>query len=124
MYSAVRGFWPVRELADLADGPTGRGEVSKGWVFVCLGVQCDEFNPITVAERRTRPIMTCRCVSDSLLAYGLKIPPAKNRALHYDTASSQHRWLRERATMLTFISALSVLNVMLEIGLYVIACLV
>ena len=86
MYSAVHGFWPVLELADLADGPTGRGEVSKGWVFVCFEVQCDEFNPIMVAVR-TRPIMTCRCVSDSLLAYGLKIPPAKNRALHYNSTT-------------------------------------
>ena len=123
MYSAVHGFWPVWELADLADGPTGRGEVSKGWVFVCFEVQCDEFNPIMVAVR-TRPIMTCRCVSDSLLAYGLKIPPAKNRALHYDTAFPQHWWLRQRTTMLTCIRALVVLNVMLEIGLHVIACLV
>jgi len=26
-YSAVQGFWPVEELAD---GPTGRGEVARG----------------------------------------------------------------------------------------------
>ena len=30
MYSAVHGLWPVGELADLAGGPTGRGEVARG----------------------------------------------------------------------------------------------
>jgi len=36
LYSAVHGFWPVEELAELADGPAGCGEVAKGWVFMCL----------------------------------------------------------------------------------------
>ena len=26
----MRGFWPVEELAELADGPTGRAEVARG----------------------------------------------------------------------------------------------
>jgi hypothetical protein len=26
----VQGFWPVDELAELADGPTGCGEVARG----------------------------------------------------------------------------------------------
>ena len=30
IYSAVRGFWPAEELAVLADGPTGCGEVARG----------------------------------------------------------------------------------------------
>jgi hypothetical protein len=29
-YSAVHGFWLVEELAELADGPTGCGEVARG----------------------------------------------------------------------------------------------
>jgi hypothetical protein len=31
----------------------------------------------------------CRCISDSLLAYRLKIPPAKNRALRYTDAQKR-----------------------------------
>ena len=30
VYSAVHGFWPVEELVELADGPTGCGEVARG----------------------------------------------------------------------------------------------
>ena len=26
----MHGFWPVEETADLADGPTGAGEVARG----------------------------------------------------------------------------------------------
>jgi len=29
-YSALHRSWPVEELAELADGPTGRGEVARG----------------------------------------------------------------------------------------------
>ena len=29
-YTAVYGFWPAEELAQLADGPTGFGEVATG----------------------------------------------------------------------------------------------
>ena len=29
-YSAVHYFWPVQELAELADGPTGCGEAARG----------------------------------------------------------------------------------------------
>jgi len=33
--SAVHGFWPAHEFVDLADEPTGCGEV-------CLEIQCDK----------------------------------------------------------------------------------
>ena len=37
----MRGFWPVEELAELANGPTGFGEEAKGvCLFVCLEFQC------------------------------------------------------------------------------------
>jgi len=36
-YSAVHGFLPVEELAELADGPTGCGEVTRGG---CLFANC------------------------------------------------------------------------------------
>jgi hypothetical protein len=29
-YSAVYGFWPVEDLKELANGPSGRGEVARG----------------------------------------------------------------------------------------------
>ena len=29
-YSAVHGFWPVERLEEPADGPTGRGDVTRG----------------------------------------------------------------------------------------------
>jgi len=29
-YSAVLGLWPLEELSELADGPTGRGELARG----------------------------------------------------------------------------------------------
>ena len=29
-YSAVHGFWTAKELAELADGPAGCGEVARG----------------------------------------------------------------------------------------------
>ena len=30
VYSAAHGFWPEEELAELADGPTGRGKMARG----------------------------------------------------------------------------------------------
>jgi len=30
VYSAVHAFWPVEEIAELAGGPTGCGEVARG----------------------------------------------------------------------------------------------
>jgi hypothetical protein len=36
----VDGFWPA-EFAELADGPTGSGNVGECWVFIFLARQCD-----------------------------------------------------------------------------------
>jgi hypothetical protein len=33
--SVVLGFWPLEELEELADGPTGCGEVAGGGGVVC-----------------------------------------------------------------------------------------
>jgi len=36
VYSTVIGFWPVEEVAELADRPTGRGEMARGGcLFAC-----------------------------------------------------------------------------------------
>jgi len=32
-YSPVHGFWPAEDLAELADEPTGCGEVARGGCF-------------------------------------------------------------------------------------------
>jgi hypothetical protein len=79
-YSAVNGFWPV----ELADGPNGCDEVVRGGSSVWQG---------QLYLRRRRGIdqtWSCRCISDSLLACRLKIPPAKNHALHYMLPSSAY----------------------------------
>jgi len=36
----VNGFWPVEDLAELSDGPTGCGEVVRGGVYLL----CDQDN--------------------------------------------------------------------------------
>jgi hypothetical protein len=54
----------------------------------CLGLQCDKVNR-TYGEDQTR---CWRCVSDSLLAYRLRIPPAKNRPLHYTSGWLCLQW--------------------------------
>jgi hypothetical protein len=79
--SIVKGmvFWSV-ELAELADGPAGRGEVVRGgcwyaWIFSVTRSDIRNWGEDAKTWR-------CRCFSDSLLAYRLEIPPAKNRALY------------------------------------------
>lgn len=42
MYSAVCGFWPVEDLAEMADGPTACGKVARGGCSICSGLQCDK----------------------------------------------------------------------------------
>ena len=56
-YSAVHGFWPVEELAELADGPTGRGEVARGGCLFAWNISVTRSPLLTGAERRTRPNM-------------------------------------------------------------------
>ena len=68
----------------------------EGWVFMCLELQCDRVSPTPGGGEKTEdPTRRSHCVSDSLLAFGLKTPPAKNRALHcsrfrYSTAPPKH----------------------------------
>jgi len=44
LYSAVHSFWPVEELAGLADGPTGCGEVARGGCLFTWNVERDVVN--------------------------------------------------------------------------------
>jgi len=41
-YSAVKGFWPVEEFAELVDGSTGCGEVARGGCLICLELLGDK----------------------------------------------------------------------------------
>jgi len=79
LYRSVHGFWPVEELADLADGPTGSVELARGG----LELHCDKVTCTDGGQKFLDQTWRCRYISDSLPAYGLKIPPARNRALHY-----------------------------------------
>jgi len=51
--------------------------VAMGWVCICWELQCDKVN-FTYGGEDTIP----HCISDSLLDYRSKIPPAKNPELH------------------------------------------
>jgi len=68
----------VEKLPELADGPIGCGKVGKSgcslaWNFQFVKVNCTH----------GRGEKDCRCISNSLLAYRLKILPAKNRSRNY-----------------------------------------
>ena len=58
----------------------------QGWLFICLELQYDEVNCTYRGGGKTLDwTWCCHCTSDLLVAYHLKIPPAKNQALHYAT---------------------------------------
>jgi hypothetical protein len=42
MYNTVYGFWPVEELAEMADELTACGKVARGGCSICLESQCDK----------------------------------------------------------------------------------
>ena len=77
---ALHGFWPVEELAVLADGPTGCGEVARGGCVFAWNLTVTRSTVFTEAER-TRTNMTglqqC-CLAPSLpfeSSAGLKTVP-------------------------------------------------
>jgi len=63
-YSAVHGFWWVEELAD---GLTDCGEVARGGCFVAGYFSVKTSTVLREGQRRARPNMTRRCISDFLL---------------------------------------------------------
>ena len=56
-YSAVHGFWPMEELAKLADGPTGCGEMVRGGGLFACNFRVTRSAVSAEANRRTRPNM-------------------------------------------------------------------
>ena len=55
--SAVHGFWPADEFVDLADGPTGCGEVARGGCLCAWNFSVTRYCVPRQVERRTRPNM-------------------------------------------------------------------
>jgi len=55
--SAVHGFWPADEFVDLADGPTGCGEVARGGSLCAWNFSATRYSVPTEVERRTRTYM-------------------------------------------------------------------
>jgi len=56
-YSAVHGFWPMEEIMELADGPTGCGEVVRGGGLFACNFRVTRTDVRTEVDRRTRPNM-------------------------------------------------------------------
>jgi hypothetical protein len=84
LYSAVHGFWPVEELAEWWMGLFG---VVKWWGVGVYLLWTSVWQGHLYLQRRREgldQIWCCCCISDSLLAYRLKIPSARNDALHYN----------------------------------------
>jgi hypothetical protein len=89
-YSTSLHFWPVAEVAELADGPTGCGEMAGGECLFAWNFSVSRSTVLTEAEEDTRPkSRRIRCSSDSPLAYRLIIPPARNHALHCTNVRQQ-----------------------------------
>jgi len=58
VYSAVHGFWPAEVLAELAEVPTGCGEVARGGCLFAWNFRVTRSSIPLEAERRTRPKIT------------------------------------------------------------------
>jgi len=77
------GFRSGVELVGLADRPTGCGEVARGGCAVAWNVRVTRSTVLRKTEGRHWTNQYAVCISDSLLAYCLKIPQTKIRELHY-----------------------------------------
>jgi len=53
----VHGFCPVEVLAQLADGPTGCGDVARGGCLFAWNLGATRTVVLTEAERKARPYM-------------------------------------------------------------------
>ena len=51
-YIAVHGFWPVEKLVELADGPTGCGEVARSGCLFEWNFSASRSAVLTEADRR------------------------------------------------------------------------
>jgi len=53
-------FWPVEVLAELADKPTGCGEVARGGCIFAWNFSVTRTDVLTKAETRAKPNMSLR----------------------------------------------------------------
>jgi len=54
----VHSFWPVKQLAELANGPNGRGKVARGECSFAWNFSMARSTILMEAQKRTRPNMT------------------------------------------------------------------
>jgi hypothetical protein len=64
-YSAVHGFWPLEDLAELAAETAVRGEVARGGCSFALNFSVTSLPILMEAERKTGPNRHCLCISPS-----------------------------------------------------------
>jgi hypothetical protein len=57
-YSVARGYWPVEELGEQADRPTGYGEVARSGCLFASNFNMTSLPVLTEMERSTRPNTT------------------------------------------------------------------
>jgi hypothetical protein len=62
-YSAEHGFWPV----ELADRPTGCGEVTRGWYLFACKFIVTRSTVLTEGEKQLDQTRHCPCNSESFL---------------------------------------------------------
>jgi len=84
----MRSSWTVEGLAELTAEPAGCGELARGGVCLIFPLYVGVYlllTPMIQGQLHLRGCREgleltrrCRRISDSLLAYRLKIPPAKN----------------------------------------------
>jgi hypothetical protein len=86
--STLLHFWLVEELTELADRPTGCGEVARCGCLFAWNFSVTRSAVLTEMESKALDETWCCCTSDLLLAYYFKILPAQNHALHYTLSHS------------------------------------
>jgi len=66
-YSTLLLFWPVKDSAELADGPTGCGDIARSRRLFAWYFSVTKSSACTEAERTLDQTWRCRCASDSVL---------------------------------------------------------
>jgi hypothetical protein len=72
----VASFLPVGGVSGVDVRAYWASWIGEGWVFICLELQFDKVY-CTYGSGKKALDQTWRCISDSLLAYRLKVLPAK-----------------------------------------------
>ena len=74
-----------RSVEETQDGRTDCGDVASGGCLVAANISLVTSTVPTEGQRRARPNMTRRrSITNPPISHRLEIPPATNRALHYN----------------------------------------